>query len=383
VLLKVLRAVIKFTSRGGKERPLPTAEVKSVLLVEMTRLGDVVSMLPAIRLFRSQFPSAEIHLFVDKRYSALLQEFDLKVTVEGIRTSTRVSGFLFALAQARRLKVDLACSMSPARRNALLALASGARYKVGYLASANSMTPHLSATPVEALGFMLQTRTRYSMENIETRATKICVALGFQEQAPAAVLELAKDASWLVRERLTAEGIIPSRRYVVIHPFAGWVHRMWSIYNFNTLVKHIVERLDYDVLLMCSEEEAHGLQSSRALFQNDGRVRFFSSRDLLDSAVVIQGASLFIGNDSGPLHLAAALRKRIVGFFGPASPDLTAPLHASGEFIYKRVECSPCAQKRCIRPGDSCMGLISPDEAFAAVVRSLSLVSVDAMVVNG
>jgi ADP-heptose:LPS heptosyltransferase len=365
------------------KRVLLPAEVKSLLLVEMTRLGDVVSMLPAIRLFRSQFPSAEIHLFVDQRYTALLRGFDVGVNVEGIRTSTRISGFLSALARARRLRVDLACSMSPTKRNALLALASGARYKAGYLLPANSMTPHLSTSPVEAIGFALQTQTRYGMENIETRATKICAAMGFQEEMPGAVFDMAKAAPSLARQRLTTTGIIPSRRYVVVHPFAGWEHRMWSIHNFNSLVKHIVERLEYDVLLICSEEEAYALQPSRVMFQKDSRVRFFPSRDLLESAVVIHGASLFIGNDSGPLHLAAALRIKTVGLFGPAPPELTASLNASGTFIYRRVECSPCAQTSCIRPGNSCMDLISPDEAFAAVVKSLSLVSIDAMVVNG
>jgi ADP-heptose:LPS heptosyltransferase len=245
------------------------------------------------------------------------------------------------------------------------------------------MAPHLTTTPVESVGFSLRAEGHPGNGNITARSIAICRALGVQEGIEGPRLTLNKDASSHVGQQLRSIGITPPRPYVVIHPFAGWQYRMWDISNFNILAREIVERLNYDVLFLCSVEEAGYLLPSRIMFANDDRVRFFPSPDLFASALVIQQASLFIGNDSGPLHLAAALQVKTVGLFGPASPDLTAPPHRSGTFLYKKVDCSPCSQQQCIKPGHSCMMLISPDEVLAAVLNILSPLPYDAMVVNG
>jgi ADP-heptose:LPS heptosyltransferase len=88
-------------------------------------------------------------------------------------------------------------------------------------------------------------------------------------------------------------------------------------------------------------------------------------------AKIIAGAKLFIGSDSGPLHLAAAVGTPSVGLFGPASPEITGPLVTMNSYLYKKVECSPCNQKDCVRKWNPCISLISVDEVFEAVNRFL------------
>jgi heptosyltransferase-2 len=110
-------------------------------------------------------------------------------------------------------------------------------------------------------------------------------------------------------------------------------------------------------------------------FRGEPRVRFFPSADILKTAALLRDADLFIGNDSGPLHLAALLEVPLIGLFGPASPELTAPLSARGSFLYHQVACSPCSQTVCIMPDNSCMRRITPEDVLTAVAEELERAS--------
>jgi heptosyltransferase-1 len=162
---------------------------------------------------------------------------------------------------------------------------------------------------------------------------------------------------------------LPHRRYIVIHPFAAWSFRQWSPSHFIHLAHSILRGMDCDIVFVCSDEEEQSLEVLRREFRNETRVYFFASPSLSESAALIQGASAFIGNDSGPLHLAAVLGVPVIGLFGPAHPQLTGPTTSSGTYLYHRVECSPCSQIRCVRPEAPCIDLISPDEVLVALRR--------------
>ncbi|MEK7671312.1 MAG: hypothetical protein AAB344_03735, partial [Bacteroidota bacterium] len=93
-----------------------------MLVVELTRLGDVITMLPAMRLLAQHFPHATIHLLVDEQYASLLRSIGLPCEVHGVVEPESVGGFLQAVAFARKLKVEIALSMSPPKRNAAVTL---------------------------------------------------------------------------------------------------------------------------------------------------------------------------------------------------------------------------------------------------------------------
>jgi ADP-heptose:LPS heptosyltransferase len=102
----------------------------------------------------------------------------------------------------------------------------------------------------------------------------------------------------------------------------------------------------------------------RSAFSGNERVVFAPSSDIMDTAAVIRHAELFIGNDSGPLHLAALLGVPVVGLYGPAPPEQTAPYAGRGVFLYRKVSCSPCTQTVCTMPENSCMNRITVEEVY-------------------
>jgi len=368
MILRGLVGILRYLASWHLPRKLRRSEVRSILVVELTRLGDVVVILPLLKALKSHFANAEVYLLIDERYVTLVRALELDVVPLGIRSPISAGGMLSACLAARKCRPDLACSMSPPKRNAAVALASGARFKVGYLTHVDSLAPYLLTTPVEAFGFRESAHLSYGMENIGERGRRVIEAMGINPVEYSNEVVFREGIEERTKEMLQAHGVLPERKYVVMHPFSGWRYRNWDLERFNTLAGRIVATLPFDVVFVCDPREVKDLEPSLRQFEGEGAVHFYSSNDLLHTAVILKNATLFVGNDSGPLHLATALGTSVVGLFGPASPLLTAPHAEHGTFLYRKVDCSPCDQRKCIRPNDHCMSLITVEDVFTEIV---------------
>jgi len=92
---------------------------------------------------------------------------------------------------------------------------------------------------------------------------------------------------------------------------------------------------------------------------------------LLQFAAVLKRCALFVGNDNGPMHMAAALGTPVVALFGPSNPFVWGPRGGKVEVLYKGLDCRQCFHPTCRRGEESCMKQITVDEVFAAVTRCL------------
>jgi ADP-heptose:LPS heptosyltransferase len=102
----------------------------SILVVELTRLGDVISTIPALGRLRSAFAEAQITCIVQEQYAPLLRALDIGLEAAGLRGTQTLVGLGRGIRKVRRIHADLACSMSPAKRNAILTLGSGASVNI-------------------------------------------------------------------------------------------------------------------------------------------------------------------------------------------------------------------------------------------------------------
>jgi len=380
---KILVSWLRWKALRIRTADFHPAAVRTIAVIELTRLGDFLSILPAIRRFKSEFPKARIHVVTNSQHIPLLAMCDPDIRVIGIANSTSMIRFFRALLLVRRLAPDLACSMSPSNRNALMALSSTARFIVGYLNGSDSLTPFLGVNPVEAIGVSGTGDHRYGRENIHGRSWKVLEALGI----PRPHDPFRPFRSWRpdgdIVARLQEQGMVPLRPLIAIHPFSRWKYRSWPIDEFERLIRLLRSEANSDIVVICHESENEALLPLRTAFGRDPRGRFFPSTDLLETAAVLQDVDLFIGNDSGPIHLAALLNLPVVGLYGPAPPALAAPLAARGTFLYHAVPCSPCSQTECIMPERHCMRLITAEEVLAAALRELTLLRTRGIAANG
>ncbi len=120
--LRLMLAGVRVAAAALRRKRVRADEVSSVALIELSGLGDVIAMLPALQGFRELFPSAQLHLIVEGSIADLLATLDLPVTVHGVPRSRSAAGVASAISIVRDLHPSLTCSMSTPRRNALVAL---------------------------------------------------------------------------------------------------------------------------------------------------------------------------------------------------------------------------------------------------------------------
>ncbi len=374
LVTKATIAFLRFLAGRSPKTELHPQNVSSILLVELSRLGDVVTVLTSVSYLRETFPAARITLVTDSHYAGLVRAIDLHIEAQGFSHTDTPAGLRVATQWARSFPADVSCSMSPGKRNAIVALSGKTKCKVGYLAYADTHTPFLSSKSVEAYGITVKENLSYSLESIAERPLKVLKTLGVKRPAPGGRLHLRADAASAAKSILGSANIAPRHPYVVIHPFSGWEYRTWPAANFTRLAKSLLKEGWSNIVFVCDISEAARLDVFRRDFKDNARVFFFPSPDMTATAALLNDCSLFIGNDSGPLHLAAALGVQCVGLFGPAWPELTAPAGMKGATVYKQLECSPCNQRSCVRPEHPCMHLITPEEVLESVrkVRTLS-----------
>ena len=342
----------------------------SIVVVELTRLGDVVCMIPALGRLRSAFPEAQITCIVQEEYAPLLRALDINLQAIGLGATQTLAGFGRGLREVRRIRADLACSMSPAKRNAILTLGSGAPVKAGYLRYVNAQAQYLHKSPVNVLGRKAAAKLSYGREHLSLRAMKVCDALGVSD-APSTTPAIRSEVIAQAHQRIAPflAGVrIP---FVVLHPFAAWVYKQWPLRNFLGLAERIVTEFNKDVVVICEEGERSRWQAASVGSLHSDRLHLFSSASIVETAALLCGASAMVGNDSGPLHLAGLVGVPLVGLYGPASPDLTAPRGTHGVYLYHPVACSPCAQTTCLHPENPCMNAIVINEVLAAM-RSMN-----------
>lgn len=152
-MLKLFVSWLRWRARRSRKSTFLPAGVRTVIAVELTRLGDFVSILPPLRAIRKSFPAASVIVVTSKAHAPLLALCESGIDAITVDKPGSLAGFLFALRTVRKTRPDLVCSMGPSNRNAALALASGATFIVGYLNGTDSLTPFLGVTPVESIGF--------------------------------------------------------------------------------------------------------------------------------------------------------------------------------------------------------------------------------------
>jgi ADP-heptose:LPS heptosyltransferase len=164
-------------------------------------------------------------------------------------------------------------------------------------------------------------------------------------------------------QRLIATG----KTLAVVHPFAGWQFREWPWERFRKIIDHLTQ----SGLMVC----VVGTQSDYARIpknpQFSGQVVLTGELPVRDLHFLISRSRLFVGNDSGPMHLAATTGVPVIALFGPNMPQWFGPVSARAITHYHRIDCSPCDQRSCRYNRALCMEAIPVDEVLASIDKIL------------
>lgn len=188
-------------------------------------------------------------------------------------------------------------------------------------------------------------------------------------EAPLPALKVDSEERARIVARLRLD---PSRRAVALMPGAEYgPAKQWPLEYFSRLAEKLAT-IGVDVLILGSAKEA-ALGNRIVEAAGNPQVRNLCGETSLVEAVdLLDFSSVAVSNDSGLMHIAAAVGTHTVAIYGSSSPDFTPPLTSNAEIHYRRLSCSPCFRRVCPLGHLDCLNGISVDSVFASVKRRLS-----------
>jgi lipopolysaccharide heptosyltransferase II len=349
-----------------------------ILLVRLREIGDVVFTTPAVRGLRERYPDAHIAYVVQSAAAPVVAgnpHINDVIVTPGRPGLSGLRDDLGLAVRLRGARYDMAIDFHSGPRSSLLAWLSGAPVRVGY--------------DVPGRGWMYtvrvprprEIRPRHAVENQWDLLNAIGIPTPDAGKIPVEMV-LDPAAAGVVRERLACAGVTQSHHVIVVHVSAGNPFRRWPLDSFAALVAQLV-RGDASrrvVVISGPSERAAAsqvIERARALVAPAGAESILDCGEFnLDEVRgLVDGAALYIGGDSGPMHIASTSRVPIVGLYGPTLPVRSAPWRAS-TWPSEAAEvgglpCRPCDQRTCV-PGDfRCLTWLTPEDVAAAAERAL------------
>jgi ADP-heptose:LPS heptosyltransferase len=345
-----------------------------ILLVRLREIGDVVFTTPAIRALRERFPTAHISYLVEPP-AAPVVSVNRHLNEVIVAPRRHLLPDLALGLRLRAARYDLAIDFHGGPRASLLTWLSGAPTRIGYGVVGRAWMYTARVDRPREL------RARHAVEN----QWDLLEVLGIPAPKPHTFpveMRSDPDAARAFGARLAAAGVAASDRLVVVHASAGNPFRRWPQRAFAALIAGLVDRVrDSRVLVTAGPSEPDAAQrvadEARARLSRSERDRVLAMADLslAELRALVDRAALYVGGDSGPLHIAATSRVPIVGLYGPTLPARSAPWR-NRVWVTESVEvpdlpCRPCDQRTCA-PGDfRCLARISPDLVLEAAERAL------------
>jgi lipopolysaccharide heptosyltransferase II len=355
-----------------------------ILLIRLRQIGDVVFTTPAVHALRRTFPDAHLAYIVEPAAAPIVAHNPHLNEVIVAPRRGGVGGLADDLALGRRLRrgrFDLAIDFHGGPRASLLTWLSRAPVRIGYeIAGRGWMYTQRIARPRGL-------RPRHSVVN----QWDLLVDLGISPPDPAIdPVEMPADAAAAanVAARLAQAGVAATDAVVVIHVSAGNPFRRWPASHFVELIAALASADAAPRIIITSgpseaDAAARVIGDARARLdpRQAGHVLSCGEFSLADLRALLDRAALYIGGDSGPLHIAATTAVPIVGLYGPTLPSRSAPWRA-GAWVTESVDggplpCRPCDQRACA-PGDfRCLTGIQPVQVVAAATRALARSAAD------
>ena len=315
--------------RSSASDTAPGAGIQRLLIVRLSAMGDIIHTLPAVQALREAFPQAHIGWLIEERWAELLcapgaarrgPRSALRPVVDEVHTVNlkqwRKAPFSISTLQraakvwndVRDTHYQVAVDLQGAMRSALLARWSGAPVVYG------------AAQPRESPASLWYTRRAITRGRhvIEQNLSVAEALTGIEARPSPVMLPCDPQAAARVEQRLTESGI---GDFAILNPGAGWGAKRWPAERYGEVARGLAAQ-GLQSILNYGPGEEELVRAAEAASRGAAHAMSFTLTELI---ALTRRARLFIGGDTGPLHLAAALRVPVVGIYGPTDPARNGP----------------------------------------------------------
>nr|WP_320131817.1 glycosyltransferase family 9 protein [uncultured Holophaga sp.] len=346
------------------------ADPKKILVIRLSAIGDVVRTIPSVAALRVRFPEARIHWLVEDRCAEIITGLE---GIDGLKIAPRrawnklkgLARFRAMLAFGHELKAegyDLVVDFHGVAKSGFLAFLSRSPRRVGYPKGIAKEGGHLFLT--ERVPVVEGKLSRYDRNFLLPRyfdpaATEPSPSL------PLGEADRSMAGGWVQDQGLSPKG------FVFLYPGTSKVgaYKRWPAEHFGRLADLVAEHFGLSSVIGWGPGEEEMVERLVRTAQRPVHVLPLTS--MKEMAAVLELARLYIGGDTGPLHMASLLGTPAVGVYGPSDPVLNEPWRQTPFRIVRTgIDCSPCRNRKCDHL--SCLRLLEPERVLKSVGELLA-----------
>lgn len=328
-----------------------------ILILKPSSLGDVVQALPVLRLLKRQFPNAQVWWWVDSNFAPLLESDPdlagvLRFERRGWGSPRRWLELWRTLRWMRGQQFDWVIDLQGLARSGTVAWLANGRQLVG-----------LDEPREGARGYYDVIVPRASFH---THAVDWYLAVLRELGVP-----VDSHFDWLperpaVAAAIREKWVVNSDRWLALLPGARWENKRWPVEHFAEVIRQLAARhaeLRFVILGSGADQQ---MGATLARVASDRSLDLTGATSLMEMVEWLRLSRLVITNDTGPMHVAAALGKPIVALFGPTEPRRTGPYGQLDAAVRYALPCAPCLKSRCASSQRmECLTAISPETIVA------------------
>jgi len=366
-LISPLGERVKPSSEAIEPRALGPArwdwkDVRRVLVVRLRSIGDTVLSTPALYALRRFLPDARIDVLLEDWVAPVLDgltDVDNILTVE--RGATAVARARLA-RELRATRYDVAFNLHGGTTATLLTRATGARHRVGFADYQYArLHNHTAPSPIELWG-------RTNLHSVEQQLSLLGWTGVPVSDRPPTRLTVTSDAAASIEAKLRAAGLDEAAPIALVHPAAAFETKRWDVRNFARVTEYLHARSLNCVAVAATNEAGIVHELVR---ESSAPVTALTNLSLQEVTALASRSRLFVGNDSGIAHIAAAVGAPSVVIFGSSNITHWRPwANAPAEVVREELPCQPCPGYTCAEfDQPECIRRVAVERVVAAIER--------------
>lgn len=327
--------------------------IKNILLIKFLQIGDVLLITPTIKAFSEAFPNAKISVAVYKHASPVLEGnphiceiFTIDIAWKNLPFFKRLREEFRIIREIRKRKFNIAVNLVANDRGSFLAFLSRAKIKVGQKSPRRKIRLRWNEIFFNCFYRADSPYTHWIEKNLESIR-----CLGFEPKVKNLEISIDSETEKSTKYILKENGRDENKLLIHVHPTARIRSKYWNDYAFANVIDSLI-REGFDVVVTSGTDQVDTVKNILGLTKN-APINLAGKTSLKHIAAISKEASLFIGVDSAPMHIAAAVKTPIIALFGPMEVELWRPLNSGSIVFVKNMPCQPCGRNGCNGTGRS------------------------------
>lgn len=337
--------------------------IKSILIVKLSAIGDVVQSLPVLEVVKKNFPDARIdwvveedaseiiagHPYLDRIFISRRKSWQKEILkVRGYPSAVREIRIL--LRDLRSNKYDVIMDLQGLFKSGIVTGLSKGRRKIGMEGAREGGWLFLTEPPIP-VDFKKHAIDRY----LKFAQHLKCKPTSWKGRIPISQVDKNR-----IKQILRSEGL-SEKPIIAINPLAKWRTKLWKTDKFAKLSDRIMDELSCNIVLTGSENDRETVETISDMMKGNP-INLAGRTSLKELAYLYSRCAVLVSTDTGPMHMACAMGCPVVAIFGPTAPWRTGPYGRGHRIVRTGIQCSPCFKRKCKHV--SCMKDIQVDDVF-------------------